>query len=262
MNTQRLIQSVLLGVGTSLAVMVLPAAASAATLSLSPTSGTHKVGDTFNVEIKLDTGGVTTSGTDVYVRFDPNVLQVVDANNSSTGVQITPGSLYSQTSFNSTDNGAGKISFSGSKSGGSSGYSGTGTLATIKFQATAEASSTNVTVDYQAGSTTDSNVISQSDSSDVLTSVTSAAYKIAAAGGTATATPDSNDNSDPDDDGDGIPNNEDDDSDGDGVNDSEQGKGGTSNVEGTGIDLTGYIVLTLVSLIGAGYFLTRKPRRA
>lgn len=262
-EVKRILSRVLLITGASIATFAVPAIASAATLSLSPTSGTHAVGATFDVKIQLDTGGVTTSGTDVYVRFDPNVLQVVDSNNSSTGVQVSPGTLYSQTSFNSTDNGAGKVSFSGSKSGGSSGYSGTGTLATIKFQAAAEADSTSVTIDYQAGSTTDSNVISQADSSDALTSVTSASYKISAAAGSATAAPTTTTTATTadDTDGDGIKNNADSDADGNGVNDASEGKGGSGSVQGTGLDLSGYMLLTLLSLIGAGYFLTRKPKR-
>ncbi len=256
-NMQRLTHDLLLVIGACIVALAVPAIASAATLTLSPTSGTYAVGDTIEVKIQLDTSGISTSGTDVYVRFDPNVLQVVDSNSSATGVQISPGTLYSQTSFNSTDNGAGKVSFSGSKSGGSAGYSGSGTLATIKFKASAEASTTSVTIDYQAGSTTDSNVISQADSSDVLTSVTSAAYKISAAGGTTTTTTTTTAD---DTDGDGVKNAVDPDADGNGVADASEGKGGSGSVQGTGLDLTGYMLLTLISMIGAGYFLTRKTK--
>lgn len=242
MNIQRIFiySAIFLGV-----FAVAPAFAQAATLSLSPASGTHAAGATFEVKIQLDTTGTATSGTDAYLTFDPTVLQVVDANTSATGVQILPGTLYTQTSYNDVQNGEGKISFSGSKSGGSPGYTGSGTLATITFQATKEASSTPVNFNFTSGSTTDSNVISSADSSDVLTAVTNAAYTITGASGTDGSTTGT--------DGSGSGTG----ADGTGGTD---GSGGSGTVAGTGIDLTGYIALTLFSLIGAGYFLTRKPK--
>lgn len=227
-------------------VWVVPAFASAATLSLSPSSGTQAAGSTFEVKILLNTENATTSGTDAYIRFDPNVLQVVDANSSSEGVQILPGSLYSQTSYNVTDNSAGKISFSGSKSGGSPGYSGSGTLATITFQALKEASATEVTFDFTSGSTTDSNVIDQSSSDDVLSSVANASYVIGAASSTGDT-----DGTDGSSDGDTV---------GAGGSSGTDGTGGSGTVAGTGIDLQGYLLLTVLALLGAAYFLTRRPK--
>jgi hypothetical protein len=219
------------------ALFVSPALASAATLSLSPTTGSHAVGDTFDVTINVDTSSVATNGTDAYVRFDSTVLEVVDANTGTEGVQITPGSIYSQTSYNLVE--SGKISFSGSKSSGSAGYSGSGVLATIKFRALTVATNSAVTIDFTSGSTTDSNVINTS-SQDVLTAVTSAAYTVTEAGsGTDTDT--------------------DTDTDGANGNSGTDGTGGSGDVAGTGMDLTGSLALTLIALIGAGYFFTRKP---
>lgn len=258
-----------LGGALAAAVLVGPALANAATLSLSPTSGTTAAGSSFEVKINLDTGSVSTNGTDAYIRFDPNTLQVVDANASTSGTQILAGSLYTQTSFNSVDNGAGKISFSGSKSGGSAGYSGSGTLATITFQAVKAAATTPVTIDFTAGSTTDSNVVNTS-SSDVLTSVTNASYVVTGAAATPATTGGTLGDSTgtttsagggTDADGDGL-----DDITGEPVTTSASGQsgtdgaGGSATVAGTGIDLSWYLVLTVLSLIGAGYFLTRKPR--
>lgn len=219
-----------------------PAIASAATLSLSPSSGSVASGSTLEVKVNLDTGGTKTSGTDVYINFDPGAFQVVDANPATDGTQILAGSLYSQTTFNSVDNSAGKISFSGSKTASSPGYSGTGTLATITFQAVKESSASSVAFDFTAGSTTDSNVISQSDGSDLLTSVTSGSYTITASSANTGSTS--------------------------GTDTGAAGTGGTSgtggsgSVAGTGIDLSGYMVLTVISLFGAMFFLTRRTKRS
>lgn len=235
------------------AIMVAPAFASAATLSLSPATGTHAVGEEFEVKILLDTSGTTTSGTDAYIRYDPNTLSVVDANSSTEGTQILPGSLYSQTSYNSVDTASGKISFSGSKSGGSPGYSGSGTLATITFNAVKEATGSQVTFDFTNGSTTDSNVIDQSSSDDVLGSVTNGSYTIsgtAADGTTGDGTGTGTDGTGTDGSGTGA-----------GGKDGTEGAGGTTDVAATGIDLNGYLLLTIASLLGAGYFLTRRPAR-
>lgn len=243
MNLQQLTRYLLLG-GIGLAAFVaLPAYADAATLSLSPSSGTKSTDGTFEVKILLDTGSSTTSGTDAYIRFDPNVLQVVDASTAETGVQIQPGSLYSITSYNRTDNATGQISFSASKSGGSPGYSGSGTLATITFQAIKAASSSAVTFDFTNGSTTDSNVIDQSSSQDLLTSVTNASFAVTDSGSS----------------DDGL---DDDSSQGGGAtgNDGTDGTGGSGTVASSGIELDAYMIATIVALLGAGYFLVGRPR--
>ena len=88
--------------GMVLAFFAFPAFAGAATLGLSPSSKSTTNGTNFDVQILLNTTGTMTSGTDAYIRFDPAVFQVVDKNSSAEGTQITPGSLYSVTSFNSS----------------------------------------------------------------------------------------------------------------------------------------------------------------
>lgn len=255
-----------LGAGLFWAV---PAAASAATLSLSPASGSHAAGSTFEVAINLDTGGVATNGTDAILRFDPNTLQVVDANNSSEGTQVLAGSLYSNTTYNVVDNGAGKISFSGTKTGNSTGYSGSGTLATITFQALKAASASAVTFDFTRNTTSDSNVIG-SDSTDLLTSVTNGSYTITAAStsgsgsssgsgtGSSSGAGTSSD-SDSSAAGSGT-DSAGDDSSGAAGQSGADGTGGSGTVAGTGVDLNLYMILTLVTLVGAGYLLTRRPK--
>lgn len=231
-----------LGVGLAMAA---PAAAQAATLSLSPTSGSYAAGATFEVKVMIDTGSARSSGVDVTVKFDPSVLQVVDSGSGTEGTQISAGSLYSQVTVNSADNSTGRITFGGATSGTSTGYSGSGTLATITFQAQKEASATAVSFDYQSGSTTDSNVTDKTTAEDILTGVTDASYTITAASGSSSSGSSSGSGSS---------------SQGGGASGTSgsDGSGGSGTVADTGLDLDGYMVATIVSLLGAAYFLTRR----
>jgi hypothetical protein len=153
----------------------LPSFASAAMMSVSPASQTVKAGDSFTVSVKLDTQGAAIDGVDIrYLTFNPSLLQVEDANTSTPGVQISPQSLMAMTVLNSVDNTAGKIAFSQVAAGGTK-YSGSGTLATIRFKAMAQGTASLV-FGYTPKSTTDSNVAS--GGSDILNAVVNGSYSI------------------------------------------------------------------------------------
>lgn len=126
-------------------------AAVTATFALSPASGNYQVGDTFNVNIALNTSGNATDAAQVkYINYDPSILEVQDASSSQAGVQIQAGSLYANTLVNSVS--GGKITLEQTTSGGTN-YSGSGTFGTITFRVLA-AGTANVTIDFTAGSTT------------------------------------------------------------------------------------------------------------
>jgi fibronectin type 3 domain-containing protein len=144
-----------------------------ATLTLSPSSGSVSVGNTFTVSVILNTGGQNAYGTDINrLHFNPNILQVVDADSGTAGVQIAAGSLMPLTIINSVDNTGGTIQFSELANPGST-YNGSGTLATITFRAAA-AGTSNVTFDFTLGSGTDTNVAGLGG--DLLSSVGSGSY--------------------------------------------------------------------------------------
>ncbi|MBX4187887.1 MAG: cohesin domain-containing protein [Candidatus Doudnabacteria bacterium] len=145
------------------------AAAEAATLSLSPTTNNVTVNNNFTVTVTLNTSGQAVDGIDLYyVNYNPSILEVVDSNSGQGGIQILPGTLLTQTIVNSADNTSGRIQFSQASTGGGS-YNGSGTLATITFNAKAAGTST-ITFSFTQGSTSDSNVAA--GGVDVLTSVT------------------------------------------------------------------------------------------
>jgi hypothetical protein len=166
---------------TAAILFLLPTLASAATLSVSPSTQSVNVGDTISISVNLDTQGSSIDGVDLrYLNYNPALLQVQDANTSTTGVQITAGSLMPMTLANSVDTSLGKITFSQVVAGGNK-YKGSDTLATISFKALA-AGTANLTFNYTLNSTTDSNVASSG--SDVLSAVVNGVYTINTSGST------------------------------------------------------------------------------
>ncbi len=133
-----------------------PAGGTAA-LTLDPKEKSVKVGDSFAVNIMLDTDNKPVDGVDVYsLHYDPTILSVVDDSTSKAGVQITAGTLMSMNIINSVDAKTGTIKFSEAQAPGSS-FTGKGILATIHFKAQARGSS-YLKFDFTLGSTTDTNV--------------------------------------------------------------------------------------------------------
>lgn len=144
-----------------------------ASLSLSPSSTSVNVNNTFTVGIVLNTGGQAAYGVDVNkLHFNPSLFQVVDADSGTAGVQISPGALMALTIVNTVDNTAGTIQFSQLATPGST-YNGSGTLATVTFRAIA-AGTSSATFDFTLGSGTDSNVAGLGG--DLLGSVSSGSY--------------------------------------------------------------------------------------
>jgi len=146
--------------------------AQAATLSLLPSSGTFNKGCTFSVEIKLDTTGAQTDGTDAILIYDSSRL---------TATAITSGNIYPDYPGNNIDP-SGKINISGLASV-SSAFSGTGTLASVNFTVkdNAPAGATQVRFDFDPNDkskTTDSNVVQRGTVSDILSSVVNGNYTI------------------------------------------------------------------------------------
>lgn len=132
-------------------------AAAGTTLSLSPSAVNLKANTNVPVDINLNTGGVNIDGVDVfYLRFNASLLQVVDSDAVTTGVQIAPGTLFPITLANTVDNVNGTISFTQAAAGGSF-FNGSGKLATVTFRGISN-STTTANFDFTLGSTTDTNV--------------------------------------------------------------------------------------------------------
>lgn len=147
--------------------------AAGASLSLSPSSGTFNKGCNFTLEIKLDTGGAQTDGTDAIIIYDPTRF---------TAIAIRSGTIYSDYPGNSIDSQLGKITVSGLASV-SAPFTGQGTLATIDFTvlSTAPEGATQITFDFDSadkGKTTDSNVVERGTVVDILSQVTNGNFAV------------------------------------------------------------------------------------
>jgi len=157
---------------------IQPINLSSNSIALSPSTGNFKVGQTFDTKILVDTGGKTIDGIDIlYLRFDPKILEVVDSDSKTSGIQIEQGNLFSMYLGNSVDNKTGKISISGLVQPGSSGFKGAGVFATVAFKAKS-AGDAKVTFDFTPGVTKDANMTEHGTAKDILGKVINADYTI------------------------------------------------------------------------------------
>lgn len=142
------------------------------TLSLSPTSGTFNKGCSFSLEVKVDTGGAQTDGTDAIIFYDPTRFNAVKINN---------GTAYADYSGSNIDVKNGKITVSGLATGST--FSSSGTLATIDFKVldAAPIGATQIKFDFDPNDkakTIDSNIVEHGTVVDVLNQVQDGTYTI------------------------------------------------------------------------------------
>lgn len=128
-------------------------------ISLTTPKTNYKVNEIVPVSVIIDTGGRTVDGVDLVVRFDPKVLEA------------TPGGLVKSGIFDeyplvALDKKTGLISISGVSSL-SKGYTGIGQFATLNLRAKFSGK-TALTIDFNKGSTTDSNLTEVGTSRDLL----------------------------------------------------------------------------------------------
>jgi len=128
-NTSRRLHAFFIITGFFLAfAFAHPPHAEASALLISPTSGTFTVGNTFDVQIFLDTEGKSVNALDVDLRFPPDRLQLV-----SQGTNVSVIGLWtSQPQFN---NQAGRVRLQGGIPGGIN--VNNALVATLTFKATA-----------------------------------------------------------------------------------------------------------------------------
>lgn len=112
------------------------------TVVISPSSHEIDVGTTTTVDIRIE--NVTgLYGGEVHLTFDPTLVEVVDADAGTAGVQIQPGTFLKAdfTAQNVVDQEAGKIDFAISQMAPNEAVSGSGVFATVTFQGKASGTS-------------------------------------------------------------------------------------------------------------------------
>jgi len=136
-RTQRLIRHLCVPVLTlTLLLPRLVVAQGASTLVyLDPSAAQVEAGQTTSVDVVVgDTSNLY--GVEVHLVFDPEFVEVVDADPGQAGVQVSLGPFLDVgfVAVNEVDPGTGRIDFAYSQSPGLSGVSGSGTIATITFR--------------------------------------------------------------------------------------------------------------------------------
>lgn len=168
------------------------ASATPATLTFSPATGSVVANPNFTVDIIVNTNGSEkTSGADAVVKFDPTKVQYVSAARPSVndfyGGTSHTGSFIVYDANKLT--GTVEIGHSVMPGTAAADYpTGSGSVATLTFKPLVAVGQTiTLNLDYVAGATTDSNVIS-SIGTDILGGVGSATLTIASAPVTTTPT--------------------------------------------------------------------------
>ncbi len=124
----------LAGLVGSLALARLVFAQAALTVGVDPVTTTIAVDQIVTVSIEIE--NVTNLGSaEIHLAFNPNVLEVIDADQAQAGVQIANGGMLIAdfVGQNTTDNALGTIDFSVAQIG-RPGVNGNGTLAIISFK--------------------------------------------------------------------------------------------------------------------------------
>lgn len=124
--------------------------ARAAYFSVSPASSTVSSGQTFTVDLNLNTESVSASGCDVVMTFNSSIIKVQNVSFGSSPI-------FSSTNTSTPDNVGGKLTINSSVISSAFAFSGSGKLATITFSA--EGAGTSLfSFSCTAGSRTDTNV--------------------------------------------------------------------------------------------------------
>lgn len=130
-----------------------------------------KVGDQVTVDVLLTTGQGETTGVDLAMHFDPNLLEVVDTDAATAGVQVSPTKVFDFAPANEVTQGTGDISLSLSQQPVSKAVSATDEkIASITFKAKA-AGKSDIIFNYTPGSLSDTNVIKTGDGRDLLSNI-------------------------------------------------------------------------------------------
>lgn len=153
---------------------ILGHAALAARFELSPSSAEFVIGCDSAVNIMVDTAGETSDAANILIRYNPAQIEIQDDNPSASGIQIRKGNAYEAYADNTVLPGEGLIRLTGFSF--VERLTGRATFGTILFRPLAGATGTTLTIQYIAGSTTDSNIAEYLTSDDLLNGVTNGAY--------------------------------------------------------------------------------------
>lgn len=160
------------------AVLFLPSPAfAAASMYLDPASKNLKVNDVFSVKIMIDTQASQAVGGAAIINYDTNLLEVQDADNTKSGVQIVVGQAFSKEPvLNLVDPTTGKITIDYGNL--QSPVSGVAVFGTITFRAKNVGSAQVHFVFNPTSSTGTSTLAGPGSNNNLLTSITDGNYAV------------------------------------------------------------------------------------
>gem|GEM_PF-1799428 len=146
----------------------------AGSISLDPLfSGWVFTGDVKEQAIILDTGGDSVGSVDVMLYYDPAVIEILDEDGGTPGVQIRNAGLFPGIFRNSVDATRGVIWLSVGYGDNTSQFNGRGVVGSFRFRAltgTPQAGYTSIIPVVAAGRSTDSNGAQYGSARDILAS--------------------------------------------------------------------------------------------
>lgn len=127
--------SLLTLLATLFAIPTGPAFAADPVVRIVPAAATVHVNETVVISVVVE-NVANLFGAEFHLEFDPNMVEVVDADPATDGVQITPGTFLSPDFIaqNQASNVVGTVDFAVSQMAPKGPVSGSGTLATITFR--------------------------------------------------------------------------------------------------------------------------------
>ena len=149
-------------------------AAGNATLKVMLPSGQFEVGDIFQATIVISTQTHETDGVGIFLNYPSDIVEVLDEDASTPGVQIEVRNLYPITVRNEVLVDQGKIILSQVTFGGQK-FQGSGILAVMNFKAL-KPGPVPLIFDFEVGSTVDTNVVAGGE--DVLASAGGASFTV------------------------------------------------------------------------------------
>lgn len=142
-----------------------------ASMSLTPSNIQAKVGENFEISVDVDMLNRTVNGIDAVIKYDPQMLEVVDADNDASGTQVSTGTIFNTLLINSVDPLEGKIFVTGSRiSTTDEPVNGVGTIAKISL-VSLQAGNTTLEILYDPQKSNLSNVTESKTSKNILTHI-------------------------------------------------------------------------------------------
>ncbi len=146
----------------------------AARFDLSPATTQFIEGCDSAVDISINTEGRTSDAANILIHYNPAEIEIVDANPTFPGTQIRTGNAYEAYADNTVLSAEGLIRLTGFSF--VQRLTGQATFGTIIFRGRPGVAAADLTIEYVAGSTTDSNIAEYLTSNDLLTGVTNGSY--------------------------------------------------------------------------------------